>query len=97
LQHEALTKSDVNLSIDPALSSSHRSNADSPQIERVRIAPCELRSVVDCDLLVLVDLFLACTITDESGALLRNLIHQSYELHPNVIVTTNRVVQDCRT
>ncbi|MDE5458971.1 ATP-binding protein [Bradyrhizobium sp. CSA112] len=53
-----------------------------------------LRSISDCDLLVLDDLFLARTIPDEAGALLQNLIHQRYKLHRSVIVTSNRVVQD---
>ncbi|MGY3610086.1 MULTISPECIES: ATP-binding protein, partial [unclassified Bradyrhizobium] len=53
-----------------------------------------LRSIFDCDLLVLDDLFLARTIPDEAGALLQTLIHQRYKLHRSVIVTSNRVVQD---
>lgn len=53
-----------------------------------------LRSIFDCDLLVLDDLFLARTIPEEAGALLQTLIHQRYKLHRSVIVTSNRVVQD---
>ncbi|MGY3610404.1 hypothetical protein ACWGQQ_36025, partial [Bradyrhizobium sp. Lot33] len=40
-----------------------------------------LRSIFDCDLLVLDDLFFARTIPDEAGALLQTLIHQRYKLH----------------
>jgi DNA replication protein DnaC len=53
-----------------------------------------LRGVIDSDLLVLDDLFLSRSITDEAGALLQTLIHQRYKLHRSVIVTSNRVVQD---
>jgi DNA replication protein DnaC len=53
-----------------------------------------LRNIIDCDLLVLDDLFLSRTIPDDAGALLQTLIHQRYKLHRSVIVTSNRVVQD---
>ncbi|WP_247390018.1 IS21-like element helper ATPase IstB [Bradyrhizobium sp. 143] len=53
-----------------------------------------VRSILDCDLLVLDDLFLARAIPDDAGALLQTLIHQRYKLHRSVIVTSNRVVQD---
>lgn len=56
-----------------------------------------LRSVIEADLLVLDDLFLARSIPDEAGALLQTLIHQRYKLHRSVIVTSNRVVQDWGT
>ncbi|MEC5405997.1 IS21-like element helper ATPase IstB [Paraburkholderia sp. MPAMCS5] len=53
-----------------------------------------LRAILDCDLLVLDDLFLSRTIPDDAGALLQTLIHQRYKLHRSVVVTSNRVVQD---
>lgn len=53
-----------------------------------------LRGIIDADLLVLDDLFLSRSITDEAGALLQTLVHQRYKLHRSVIVTSNRVVQD---
>lgn len=56
-----------------------------------------LRAVIDCDLLVLDDLFLARAIPDDAGTLLQTLIHQRYKLHRSVIVTSNRVVQDWGT
>ena len=56
-----------------------------------------LRSIIDTDLLVLDDLFLSRTITDEAGALLQTLVHQRYKLRRSVIVTSNRVVQDWGT
>ena len=56
-----------------------------------------LRNIIDCDLLVLDDLFLSRTIPDDAAALLQTLIHQRYKLHRSVIVTSNRVVQDWGT
>jgi DNA replication protein DnaC len=53
-----------------------------------------LRNISDCDLLVLNDLLLSRTIFDDAGALLQPLAHQRYKLHRNVVVTSNRVVQD---
>lgn len=53
-----------------------------------------LRAILECDLLVLDDLFLSRTIPDEAGALLQTLIHQRYKLHRSVVVTSNRIVQD---
>lgn len=53
-----------------------------------------LRGIIDADLLVLDDLFLSRSITDEAGALLQTLVHQRYKLHRSVIVTSNRLVQD---
>ena len=53
-----------------------------------------LRAILDCDLLVLDDLFLSRTIPDDAGALLQTLIHQRYKLRRSVVVTSNRVVQD---
>lgn len=58
-----------------------------------------MRTIIDCDLLVLGDLFLARAISEDAGAWLQTLIHQRYKLWRNklrrgVIVTSNRVVQD---
>jgi DNA replication protein DnaC len=53
-----------------------------------------LRNILDCDLLILDDLFLARAMPDEAGALLQTLVHQRYKLHRSVVVTSNRVVQD---
>ena len=70
----------------------HRYAMNSPAQREVR-----LRTIIDCDLLVLDDLFLARAIPDDAGALLQTLIHQRYELRRSVIVTSNRVVQDWGT
>nr|WP_292453418.1 ATP-binding protein [Mesorhizobium sp.] len=56
-----------------------------------------VRTIIDCDILVLDDLFLARAIPDDAGAWLQTLIHQRYKLRRSVIVTSNRVVQDWGT
>jgi len=56
-----------------------------------------LHAILDCDLLVLDDLFLSRTIPDDAGALLQAMIHQRYKLRRSVVVTSNRVVQDWGT
>jgi DNA replication protein DnaC len=53
------------------------------------------RAILECDLLVLDDLFLSRTIPEDASALLQALIHQRYKLHRSVVVTSNRLVQDC--
>ncbi|WNC95148.1 IS21-like element helper ATPase IstB (plasmid) [Paraburkholderia sp. FT54] len=55
------------------------------------------RAILECDLLVLDDLFLSRTIPDDASALLQTLIHQRYKLHRSVVVTSNRLVQDWGT
>ena len=54
----------------------------------------QLRSLLDADLLVLDDLFLARRISDAAGELLQSLVHQRYKLRRSVVLTSNRVVQD---
>ena len=70
----------------------YRYTLNSPAQRQVR-----LRTIIDCDLLVLDDLFLARAIPDDAGALLQTLIHQRYKLRRSVIATSNRVVQDWGT
>jgi len=53
-----------------------------------------LRSLLDPDLVVLDDLFLAKRIADAGAELLQALVHQRYKLRRSIIVTSNRVVQD---
>jgi DNA replication protein DnaC len=53
-----------------------------------------LRNILDCDLLILDDLFLSRSIPDAAGALLQTLVHQRYKLRRSTMVTSNRVVQD---
>lgn len=70
----------------------HRHALNAPAQREAR-----MRTIIDCDLLVLDDLFLARAIPDDAGAWLQTLIHQRYKLRRSVIVTSNRVVQDWGT
>ncbi|WP_318833320.1 IS21-like element helper ATPase IstB [Acidithiobacillus sp. 'AMD consortium'] len=54
----------------------------------------QLRPLLNADLVVLDDLFLARRISDSTGELLQTLIHQRYKLRRSIVVTSNRVVQD---
>lgn len=53
-----------------------------------------LRAMLEPDLLVLDDLFLARRIADASAELLQAIVHQRYKLRRAIVVTSNRVVQD---
>lgn len=50
--------------------------------------------MLEPDLLVLDDLFLARRISDASAKLLQTVVHQRYKLRRSIVVTSNRVVQD---
>ena len=54
----------------------------------------QLRALLEADLLVLDDLFLARRIGEAAGELLQMLVHQRYKLKRSIVVTSNRVVQD---
>ena len=54
----------------------------------------QMRALLEADVLVLDDLFLARRISDASGELLQSLVHQRYKLRRSIVVTSNRVVQD---
>ncbi len=54
----------------------------------------QLRVLLEPDLLVLDDLFLARRIADVSAELLQTVVHQRYKLRRSIVVTSNRVVQD---
>lgn len=54
----------------------------------------QLRPLLNADLVVLDDLFLARRISDSAGEWLQTLIHQRYKLRRSIVVTSNRVVQD---
>jgi len=54
----------------------------------------QLRALLEPDLLVLDDLFLARRIADVSAELLQTVVHQRYKLRRSIVVTSNRVVQD---
>jgi len=53
-----------------------------------------LREMLEPDMLVLDDLFLARRISDASAELLQAIVHQRYKLRRSIVVTSNRVVQD---
>ena len=53
-----------------------------------------LQNLIEPDLLILDDLFLARRIADAGAELLQTIIHQRYKLRRSVVVTSNRVVQD---
>ena len=53
-----------------------------------------LGAMIEHDLLVLDDLFLARRIADASAELLQAVVHQRYKLRRDIVVTSNRVVQD---
>ena len=53
-----------------------------------------LRSLLEPDLIVLDDLFLAKRIADAGAELLQALVHRRYKLRRSIVVTSNRVVQD---
>ena len=54
----------------------------------------QMRPLLNADLVVLDDLFLARRISDSAGEWLQTLIHQRYKLRRSIVVTSNRVVQD---
>ena len=54
----------------------------------------QLRPLLEADLLVLDDLFLARRISDSAGELLQTLVHQRYKRRRSIVVTSNRVVHD---
>lgn len=54
----------------------------------------QLRALLETDLLVLDDLFLARRISDKAGELLQAIVHQRYKQRRSIMVTSNRVVQD---
>ena len=53
-----------------------------------------LKDLLEPDLLVLDDLFLARRITDAGAELLQTVVHRRYKLRRSIVVTSNRVVED---
>jgi DNA replication protein DnaC len=53
-----------------------------------------MRSLLEPDLLVLNDLFMARLVADASAEMLQSVVHQRYKLRRSIVVTSNRVVQD---
>jgi len=53
-----------------------------------------LKPMLEADLLIADDLFLAKRIPDAGAELLQTLVHSRYKRHASILVTSNRVVQD---
>ena len=53
-----------------------------------------LKDLLEPDLLVLDDMFLARRITDAGAEVLQTIVHRRYKLRRSIVVTSNRVVQD---
>jgi DNA replication protein DnaC len=53
-----------------------------------------LKDLLEPDLLILDDMFLARRITDAGAELLQTVVHRRYKLRRSIVVTSNRVVQD---
>jgi DNA replication protein DnaC len=64
----------------------------SPGEKRQRLKP-----VIDADLLVLDDLFMARRMAQESADELQALIHKRYKLRRSVLITSNRIIGDWET
>ena len=56
-----------------------------------------LKPIIDADLLVLDDLFMARRIAVESADQLQALVHKRYKLHRSVLITSNRIIVDWDT
>jgi DNA replication protein DnaC len=53
-----------------------------------------LKGMLEPDLLVLDDLFLARRISDGAAELLQTVVHRRYKLRRAIVVTSNRIVED---
>ena len=53
-----------------------------------------LKPIIDADLLVLDDLFLARRIAPEAADALQSILHRRYKLRRSSMITSNRVIDD---
>jgi DNA replication protein DnaC len=64
----------------------------------VHAAPTEkrrhLKPIIDADLLVLDDLFMARRIAQESADELQSIVHKRYKLRRSTLITSNRIIAD---
>ena len=64
----------------------------------IQASPAErqqrLKSVIEADLLVLDDLFMARRIAQESADELQTLVHKRYKLRRSLLITSNRIIVD---
>lgn len=49
---------------------------------------------LNCDLLILDDLFLARRISETAAELLQTIVHQRYKRHASILLTSNRMIED---
>ena len=54
----------------------------------------QLRDLLEPELLVFDDLFLARRIAESGAKMLHAIVHQRYKMRRSIMVTSNRVVQD---
>ena len=54
----------------------------------------QLKPVIDADLLVLDDLFMARRIAQESTDELQSIVHKRYKLRRSILITSNRIIAD---
>lgn len=64
----------------------------------VQAAPTErrrhLKPIIDADLLVMDDLFMARRIAQESADELQSIVHKRYKLRRSILITSNRIIAD---
>lgn len=53
-----------------------------------------LKPIIDADLLVLDDLFMARRIAQESADELQSIVHKRYKLRRSILITSNRIIVD---
>jgi DNA replication protein DnaC len=54
----------------------------------------QLKPIIDTDLLVLDDLFMARRIAQESADELQSIVHKRYKLRRSILITSNRIIMD---
>ena len=54
----------------------------------------QLKPIIDADLLVLDDLFMARRIAQESADELQSIVHKRYKLRRSTLITSNRIIAD---
>ena len=76
----------------------HYTEADDLLVTLMQTTPAERRKlikpVLDADLLVLDDLFLARHLAPEGADELQSLLHKRYKLRRSVLITSNRIIDD---
>jgi DNA replication protein DnaC len=72
--------------------------ADELLAELVQASPAQkknlLKPVIDADLLVLDDLFMARRIAQDAADQLQSIVHKRYKLRRSLLITSNRIIAD---